>query len=65
VDYYELNIGAIDAGNPQLTGSVLVPITVGDINDNNPIYRFGVNTTYSLYEVNTQFRKIIPIVLSG
>ena len=52
VGYYTLNVSASDAGNPSLTSYILMPITVGDINDNNPIFRAGVNQTYSIYEVN-------------
>ena len=52
LDYFELNISAEDAGNPSLESYVLMPIIVGDINDNNPIFRSGINQTYWLYEVS-------------
>ncbi|XP_073477029.1 protocadherin gamma-B1-like isoform X23 [Aquarana catesbeiana] len=37
-DYHELILSAVDGGKPFLTGSILIKITIIDINDNTPIF---------------------------
>lgn len=44
-DFYQLKVIAIDGGFPAKSGSVLIHITVDDVNDNYPVFD---NTTYRI-----------------
>lgn len=37
-DFYQLRVTAIDGGSPKLNGSVLINITITDVNDNYPLF---------------------------
>jgi len=59
LEYFTVTVLAIDGGDPPMTGSVYINITVLDANDNNPIFE------NSSYEVSLIFsrrgvRELIP-----
>ena len=45
-DFYQLKVVAHDGGNPSKTGSMIINITIEDINDNDPKF---TNTTYEVF----------------
>ena len=45
-DFYELKLVAHDGGNPSKSGSIIISITIEDINDNEPKF---TNTTYEAF----------------
>ena len=45
-DSYSVTVSARDGGQPSLTGSLLVNISIGDTNDNHPEFR---NASYHVY----------------
>ena len=60
-DKYFLSMRAIDRGNPQLTGSGTVTITVADINDNIPF--FNQSYKFVLPEQQTSGKLVLSFIL--
>ena len=55
IDSYLIVVTAQDGGSPPMSTEVMVDITVGDINDNDPYFVGGAvvqNTSVEIYEVN-------------
>ena len=53
VDFYQLNITAVDSGTPHREGFILVNITISDINDKSP--------TFNPSEYNPKINESAPI----
>ena len=55
IGFYNITVAAMDGGTPSLTTNVEVIITVGDVNDNDPIIDEsslrGANGTIQVFEV--------------
>lgn len=55
VGFYPLTVSVKDRGTPSTNTNVSVPVTIGDVNDNNPIFIGGAvlsNQSVEVYEVS-------------
>lgn len=56
IDFYFFTVTAQDGGNPPTSTDVLVVVTVGDVNDNDPYFTGGAvisNTSVEVFEVSS------------
>ena len=50
-DFYNFTVFAVDGGDPSLTGSISLTLTVADVNDNHPIFT-TTNVTVTLSDAD-------------